>query len=244
MIGATIALDRGSDGAAGVLLGMTLFKFQYAIPIALLFFGWRRWRFLAGFAIAGAMVTGLSVSLVGFSGAASYLHSVTAMSAKFSAAEGIRYGIHPEQMANLRGLAFVVSRGSARLTQVLTIALSTIVMIWAAFKRSSLPGALLAALLVSYHQTISDTALLVFPLALILSGYLAAPDAQRERSAALAAILFFGPAFLLLLAGNRLYLLTIPMLGLLAFWDGTYPSPFRDQRAVPAGNESIADRGT
>src|SRR5438105_3068218 len=54
------AVDKEREVTAGMLLGLTLFKYQYALPIALLFFLWRRWRFLAGFALSAAIIAGIS----------------------------------------------------------------------------------------------------------------------------------------------------------------------------------------
>jgi hypothetical protein len=47
LFAAAIAAEWGhEDLKAGVLLGLTLFKFQYAIPVVLLFLAWKSWRFL------------------------------------------------------------------------------------------------------------------------------------------------------------------------------------------------------
>ena len=72
LIAAYLALQKQHDFRAGMLLGATLFKFQYALPIVLLYLIWRRWRFLAGFALAGAIVVGLSVAVIGPSGVFSF----------------------------------------------------------------------------------------------------------------------------------------------------------------------------
>src|SRR6266853_6454601 len=109
---AIAAAHAREDLKAGVLLGLTLFKFQYALPIVLLFLVWKRWRFLAGFAISGVTVVGISVWLTGFSGLFSYVRSIIEMSAKYSAANGVLYGIHPDGMPNLRGIAYVLTGGS------------------------------------------------------------------------------------------------------------------------------------
>ena len=50
---ALVALDRGREMMAGMLVALGLFKMQIVIPIALLFLLWRRWRFFAGFALCG-----------------------------------------------------------------------------------------------------------------------------------------------------------------------------------------------
>jgi Glycosyltransferase family 87 len=225
MICATRALDTGADLKAGALVALTLFKFQYALPIALLFLVWRRWRFLGGFALTAAAVVALSLWLTGPAAFVSYFHSLTEMSVKFSPAYSVRYGIHLEAMPNLRGFAQMAMRNSPSAPLVLTLMLSAFTLIWTAARPRSLPLAVLAGVLVSYHHLISDTALLVLPVGLALS--VATPPARSSRSmlmAVLSALVWFGPAPLLL-AGVRFYLLAIPMLALLFVWDGRYISP-------------------
>jgi len=222
-VAATVAMDSRKELRAGSLVGLTLFKFQYALPVVILFLLWRRWRFLAGVAISASVVLGVSVWLVGFSGMLSYLHALADMSANFSDANRVLYEIHPEGMPNLRGLAYVLSGRATVPTHWITVGLSAVVFLWAAFKRPSLPGALLAALLVSYHQIISDTSLLVAPLGLILAGCADQTTIRRSSLAVLGCVGFIGPA-VLLFTPARFYLLAVPVLGLYTLWDGTYLS--------------------
>jgi len=222
MICATRAFDRGDDLRAGAFVALALFKFQYGLPIALLFLVWRRWRFLGGFALTAAVVIGISLWLTGLHGFVAYLHSLTEMSSRFSPAFGARYGIRPNRMPNLRGLAQAVALGSTLMSKVVTAILSVLVLIWAATRRASLPLALLAAILVSYHHLITDTTMMILPAGLALAAA-ESPSSMRPRLlAVLAAAVFLAPAPLLL-ASVRFYLLAIPMLGLLFAWDGRYP---------------------
>jgi Glycosyltransferase family 87 len=223
MIFATCALDRGRDLRAGVLVGLTLFKFQYGLPIALLFLVWKRWRFLIGFAATGAITLAVSISITGRAAFIFYLHSLTEMSSRFSPNYAVRYGIHPAAMPNLRGLIQQITLGSAQASLVLTVILSTAVLIVAATKRASLPLALLAAILVSYHHLITDTTMLFLPAVLALTMSITARKKKSSLVSAMAGLLLFSPA-ILLLAGPRFYLLPIPMVVLLALWDGHYPT--------------------
>jgi hypothetical protein len=213
LLASTVALDNQRELRAGMLLGLTLFKFQYALPIALLFFVWRRWRFLAGFAISGAIIAGTSFAVLGYSGVLSYVHYLPGASSKFSAVNDVLYGIHPEGMPNLRGLAHVTSGGSTSVTNFVTLASSCAVLLWAAFKRPSLPAALLAALLVSFHQMIADFSLLLLPLGLAVAQLFEETGPRRLWIGILAFLAFAGPA-VLLFAGARFYLLVLPVLGL------------------------------
>ena len=223
MVASLVAMDRQKESLAGMFLGLTLFKFQYALPIAFLYLVWRRWRFLAGFAASGVMVAGVSLWLTGLSGMAKYLPYLLSMSAHFSAANGARQGIHPEGMANLRGLVNALAGGSSPAAFLVTVGLSIIVITWAGLRRPSLPGALLAASLVSYHHVISDTSLLVLPLGLLLSRWTRASGPREARLGALVVATFLG-ASALLFVGAQYYLLATPLLVLFALWDGTYVS--------------------
>jgi len=228
LICATRALDGGMDFRAGIFLGLTLFKFQYGLPIALLFLIWRRWRFFLGFGASAAFALGISLSITGFAGFVEYLHSLGQMSSHFSSTYGAQYGIRPELMPNLRGLAHAFTNGSPRATLIATAAMSVVVLIWAASKPPSLPVALLAGILVSYHHLINDTTMMILPAGLALSTSLSSSSKSSfsKRSillAALAALVFIAPGPLLF-ANARFYLLAIPMLALLVVWDGKYPA--------------------
>jgi len=213
------------DLKAGVSVGLTLFKFQYAIPVVVLFLIWKRWRFLTGFAMSASAVVSLSVWLTGFSGSVSYVRSIIAMSAKYSSANGVLYGIHPEGMANLRGIAYVLTGGSVSVTHWIVIIGSAAIMVWGALKRPSLGGALLTALLVSYHQVIADATLLALPAGLVLAGSLTEGRTVRGKIApVLACLALVGPT-VLLFAGTRFYLLALPVAALFVVWGWETASP-------------------
>src|SRR4029077_6246256 len=133
------------------------------LPVALLFLIWRRWRFLLGFAASAAAMVGTSLVLTGINGFFAYLHSLTEMSSSFSSTYGLRYGIHPNLMPNLRGLVQALALGPTPTAFHITAVLSLLVLIWAATRRPSLPLAVLAAILVSYHHLISDTTMVILP---------------------------------------------------------------------------------
>ncbi len=68
-----IQLKRGHALAAGVYLGLGLFKFQFVLPFALIFLLRRQWRFLAGFSLSAAFLGVLSLVAVGWRGVLSYV---------------------------------------------------------------------------------------------------------------------------------------------------------------------------
>src|SRR5260370_16960733 len=94
-----------------MILGLTLFKFQYALPIVFLFMIWRRWRFLLGFALSAGAVISISLWITGLAGFVSYTHSLVEMSAKFSSVFSDRYGIRPQFMPNFKALPLLFAIG-------------------------------------------------------------------------------------------------------------------------------------
>jgi hypothetical protein len=237
-IASAVAFRNGREVHAGILVGLTLFKFQYALPVAFVYLLWKRWRFLAGFSAAAAAVTALSVWLTGLLSISSYLHTLIGMSAKFTSANANLYGVHPEGMPNLRGFSYMVSGGSGSLSNVLTFALSAGVLLFAYRKRPAFGTAMLAALLVSYHQLISDTSLLLIPIGLALSWSLKDSPKQRAAIVSLAWLAFIGPA-MLLFAGTRFYPLVIPILGLFALcnWSDEPPQDSPETVMSTIGDE-------
>jgi hypothetical protein len=209
------AWDEKRELVSGTLVGLTLFKFQYGLPIVLLFLIWRRWRFVAGFMSTGVLMLAISLGLTGTQGFATYLHSLAQMSSQFSAEYGALYGIHLNLMPNFRGLAAAVTSGAPSATLLITAALSIFALAWTATRRPSLPLALLAAILVSFHHLITDATVMALPVCIVLAACVSKEDSyDRHGVAILAGFILIAPG-LLLLAGDRFYLLAIPVAALL-----------------------------
>src|SRR5260370_29930727 len=71
---AFIQLRSGCDFRAGAILGLALFKFQFVIPLALIFLLQRKWRFMKGFLATATALGVLSLVAVGWHGTISYIH--------------------------------------------------------------------------------------------------------------------------------------------------------------------------
>jgi hypothetical protein len=218
MILTLVRLDEGRDLLAGLLLGLASMKFQYVIPIALLFLIWRRWRFLAGLAVSAATVLGISVWLTGVPGFFSYLPLLGNMSARFSLQHGMHLGIRPELMPNLRGFFYALAGGATPTAAILTLCGSIGVLVWAATRHPSFPLALMAASLVSYHETFTDATLLLLPVGLAAASAVKNGSSRSAQLALLSAVTIIAPAPLLL-AGVRFYLLALPILVLFVLND-------------------------
>jgi hypothetical protein len=79
-----------------------------------------------------------------------------------------KYGMFPDQMPNLYGFFHTLS-GGAPWGLALTIFCSLLVLFWAARQQPSLPLALLAGVLVSYHLYLYDLTLLLLPITLVFN---------------------------------------------------------------------------
>jgi hypothetical protein len=217
---AWVALDSGNEASAGALVALGLFKFQFSIPIALLFLIWRRWRFLAGFALVGLAVTAISVWITGRQGFLDYTHMLTSMSVGLkTSADQSKYQISPWMMPNLRGLAYLLL--PQRASQIATALASVPILVFAALRKCSFPLAVLVAMLISYHAFIHDASILLIPESALLAVSLS-PKSKFFTNAAL-----FAPAVLFPL-GQLYCLMTIPLIALLpALECGGSPPPLR-----------------
>jgi hypothetical protein len=206
LVAALLSLDRGREMTAGLLVGSGIFKFQIAIPIALLFLVWRRWRFSLAFGISSLLALLVSMWIVGIEGARLYGQTLLSMSVHLnSKADMLRYATIPNEMANLRGLisAIRVERLPQMWIQALVLIASAAVLFVAARQRPSLPFAITASALVSYHLIAHDASVLLIPVMVALC-------AGSVRTRALAAVLLIAPVCAIF--PQYAYLAAIPLL--------------------------------
>jgi hypothetical protein len=214
--GAAVCLQRGREYLAGVLVAFGLFKFQFVIPVALLFLAWRRWRFLATFAISAATLATVSVWIVGTKQLVNYIRSVIQIGVSHGLSSGLPLPV--DHMANLHGAILGVLGGSPFVLP-LTIALSVAVMIFAASRRPQQADAFLIAIpvsaLVSYYMFIHDMCILLIPIALTLDRVIGAGQAKRGRERiqiSTAALLFAAPACMSFISANQFWVVALPLL--------------------------------
>ncbi len=223
LVGAFRYLNRGRDFAAGFLIGVGLFKFQLIIPVAVLFFLWRRWRFLGGFSLAAIAAGALSVLLTGVSQSWAYVHLLQSMSIRAgSAADRLKTSLEPNAMPNVRGFLFGLLNG--HLTnfwlQFLTISLSCALLLWIARSASRrtttdlLLIAIVASTLASYHMIIQDMTILLLPIVVTMDRYIWAETAIAtwERFTLRTAVLMFVAPLLMSWAPAHFYLAAVPLL--------------------------------
>jgi hypothetical protein len=215
LAGAAVCLQRGREYLAGVLVGFGLFKFQFVIPVALLFLAWRRWRFLATFAISAAMLAMVSVWIAGTQQSVNYVLSVIQIGVSHGLSSGLPLPV--DHMANLHGAVSGILGGSPFVLP-LTIALSAAVMIFAASRRPQHADAfliaILASALVSYYMFIHDMCILLIPIALTLDRLMAGHAKRgRERiQISTAALLFAAPACMSFISADQFWVVSLPLL--------------------------------
>ena len=217
LAGALWALDHQREFAAGLLVGIGILKFQIVIPIALLFLLWRRWSFSVGLAVSSIAAGLVSLWLVGLGGARGYAHMLLSMSLRLtSEADMRRYTTNPRMMMNLRGLLSAIFDGKLPhgYIQFLVAACSVVVLLAAARQRPSLPLAIAAASLVSYHFIVHDASILIIVIAVALCS-------RSIWKGAAAALLLV--ASLCAIIPIYDYLVAIPLLGLFVSMLGRMP---------------------
>lgn len=252
--GAHLAIQRNSPFLAGLLVSLALMKFQTALPVALLFFVWRKWRFMGGFALGAFVLFWVSLGTVGVTQAGQihgfFTNALTAIRS------GPRPGLDPSSMTNVYGLAcFLLTKIWANIA---TVVGSVVLLAWAARKAASMPFAVLLALCVSVHLYLHDLTLLLLPLIIMLDrqvrlGLLDTPraDASSKRRSLPQVAIFISSCLLLasplqlwLMGCGWLPLLAIPLLILTITFpfegEGQQDQPsligtLQDQSAIAAG---------
>lgn len=198
-------LRSGKDSAAGIVLGLGLFKFHLILPflgVALLA---GRKKLMSSFSAAAAVLTLTSAALVGWHELIQYPNRLLALSS--TAGVGV---MTPEAQINFRGLLTLVAGRSASpgrlhwvLLPVAVIAIGYAGMLWRKTgDRLLIEGfalALITAIVTSYYAYSYDLTALAVPL-------LAGLGEKREASGRFTSGLEFTGVFLLLLTPLYWYL--------------------------------------
>jgi hypothetical protein len=220
-------LDRRRPFLAGLLVGLGFFKFQIVIPVAALFFVWRRWRFVAGFAASSAVAVVVSLWIAGLSQMLSYAHWLLSMSVEGTAIDQARLSIFPSRMPNLRGLVYVLTSSFLPhfWVQALTGICSLVILLWVAIvgnkrnRQQQLLLAMTAAVLLSYHFYIYDLSLLLLPMVVLLDSCLGAGIGRTKFPSAVTALMFAAPVIVLVFSHE--FIIAIPVLLFLAVLCGS-----------------------
>jgi hypothetical protein len=254
---AWLRLRRESESGAGYFLGAGLFKFQLFIPLGLLLAIWRP-KILKGFTISGAIVTILSIAMVGPSGVTSYVSLLLRMAGNSTAAASEQYAMDARSMPNLRGLVYGIASGGggavpaglAKMVPIIIAVASFAIFAGAAVvlyrvRRNSgeivdliFAAALTVALVVSFHLQMHDLTLLALPFALTLNWILGRSGEAGKRNWIYIALMasFYVMPFALLLTRYRMLCLYGAVLIALAALNLRYVAREPFSRKVAAQN--------
>ncbi|HEY6445142.1 MAG TPA: glycosyltransferase 87 family protein [Acidobacteriaceae bacterium] len=209
-------LDDGDELRAGLLLAAALFKFQIALPLALLLAIRQGGRFVKGFLLGALAVAALSFACSP-QAPARFIGLIrgSALAGTRQGGPGYQGYIFPQQMANLRGLFFALFGGhlSARSLMLVTLSASVLLLAFVALRMRrvendllAFAAALMACMLTSYHLYPHDLSPLLLPIAAIAV-------AQRLLKRTLLFVLYLAPLVCFFgLSPDSLYLVSLPVL--------------------------------
>lgn len=212
------------DFWAGILLAGAIFKPQLALPLVILIFARRGWRFLAGFGTGSALLGLISLQLVHLSGIRGFFRAIalTNMGSKHAAVlRNDPIGTNPLCMPNLHGLLFVSTfRWLPHGVELpLVVVASLAALFWAVRRIRLISGeetafayAMIWAILLSYLVHISDLPLWLLPLTILLN-----LGGDSRSKLLITHVAFIVPAALFLLLGPVtdpnpwLWILSLPL---------------------------------
>jgi len=165
---------------AGILVGLGAFRFQFLIPLIVLFALWRGWRILLSVMVSGGAALLASCALVGIRAQVHYFSVLREL------ADPSRQAV--THMANIRAVMTAAGLGSVTLV-VLVSAGILIAIAWmgrAMSWSSRLLLAICAGCLLSYHFFLHDLSILIIPILVVCDQALAAKKYLQLASLMLA----------------------------------------------------------
>ncbi|HET9407650.1 MAG TPA: glycosyltransferase family 87 protein [Candidatus Sulfotelmatobacter sp.] len=227
---ALTAMQKRQDFLAGAVLALGLIKFQFILPLAVVFLLRRRWRLLAGFGVGSSLFVAVCAAISGWGVVLNYPRVLLQLSASPNA------GINQWMMPNLRGLFFVLAHHEAPMAVL--AGGSLLLLLLGAYARKSLEQgfalAVVVSVLASYHLNPHSLIFLLLPLAVLVK------FGARSSSLAFSLCLLGGSVIMLpALVLHRFALITIPI-GVLA-WAISRPVPKLEGRYQPASEASAVE---
>jgi hypothetical protein len=216
------ALQRNSDLLSGCWLALGSFKFQFTIPIILLFLFWKRRRFVLGFAALALLLVMLSLGLVGTKSLLGY-PGFALQTVDVRALGGVPLSLLP----NLHGLAQGWPYPLSGLFGMALAAVASIgLFLFGAMKGRAeeesknlnlqISLAVCVAVLVAWQTNVHDLSLLILPI-FFAADYVfhqTSKEAIPLRAFLLPALpLFISPLWMVLWLGiGKVNLMVIPLL--------------------------------
>jgi Glycosyltransferase family 87 len=222
-----VSLKRSRDYLAGFFLGLGLFKFPVVLPFALICFLCRKWKLITGFATAALALGGLSLLVVGPGGIFTYIRMLLdALSNPHKAI--FAASMKPTDMATLRGLFMLLFPGiNSHWVQAIVgvtggILIVATALLWNRIEKLQGSGpsgpafasAIAISLVVTPHAELHDMVLMLLAVLLVLgSREWATNRTWKPILFACIGILYFPPAYLLLIKSNLLPFFCLVLVG-------------------------------
>jgi Glycosyltransferase family 87 len=216
-----VQLQRGRVFLAGVILACGLFKFHLVLLVALVFAVLKGKKILEGFAIPASVLVLISAAIGGWETFAEYLKLVEQAESQSLS------GVHPQAMANLRGLtALVLPNGHVADVIVavtsLLVAAGVLYIARLRLKQGSQPQTthlfaigILASILISYSLSPHDLCVLLLPMTIFWCDLKTGGEtskAGRVAGVSLLAILLLPPLHVILLREHDYAWTAVPTL--------------------------------
>jgi len=204
---------------AGAVFGVALLKFQFALPMALIFLIRKQWRFVAGLAGTAVALFLLSVAAVGWHGMISYVQFLARIG---SNPHDVSYGSAVD-MPTLHGLVYAIggSQLSAILLSVLVALLSIALLGWIATRWKTLEekgadpifaAGIGGSLLSGAHMFTHDFSPLLVGM-FLMGGALNSTNRGLKTTAKLTLVIFWTfPLYFLFVKWHCLYLMAVILL--------------------------------
>ena len=153
-----LSSEAKSERTAGLLLGMTAFRFHLLIPLLVIFALWKAWRVIFGALLAAARLGIVSVWLVGIRGSLLYLKAA-------AASTEVRNGLPVNPFGICQA---ILGRQHVRAALVLAFRFAVAAIWYASSRKPSLALALVTLSLASYYLMPHDLVFLLIPLSVLL----------------------------------------------------------------------------
>lgn len=216
---AFVELKHSRPFIAGAVFALALVKFQFAIPMALIFLFRKQGRFLGGFVASAMVLAGVSLAGVGWGGIRDYLQLLSKIGAN---PQNVSYGSAVD-MPTIHGLIYAL--GGRHLGTValsgLVIVVSLALLAWVARRWQTsntsfelmFAGAIAASLLSGPHMFTQDFSPLIISMFLAASYRHVFPSRVRACIVVLLALFWAFPLYFLFVKWHCLYLMAVVMLG-------------------------------
>jgi hypothetical protein len=223
---ALVCLKNGREFRSGLWLGLGLFKFQFAIPLALIFLVRRRWGVIRGFTVSAIALGVLSFLAVGYQGMVGYVRLLLNVAGN---PHNFSYG-KATDMATLQAFCnvilgtvlnpaiihFIVAAGSVALIVFAAKQWSRAEVTHAGFDLF-FATSVVVALITGVHMFAHDLSPLAMAIFLVLphlNNY--APHKWRAVWLGCVVLLWIPPVYIVAIARHQLYLLLPVLLSLIA----------------------------